>query len=249
MRRIESSLRSFARAAFRTIGYDICRTPPIPRHLIERHRILTAQRVDLVIDVGANHGQFGRMLRDELRYAGRLHSIEPLLAAFTQLERTASHDPRWTVQRLALGDSTGDGRLHIAGNSFSSSLLPMTQAHADAAPHTAYVGQEEVPLGRLDDHFEHLCGDAKSIYLKLDTQGSEEAILRGATSALPRIDLIEMEMSLIPLYEGAPLFFEQCARMQERGYALVDLEREFSDPVSGRLLQVNGTFQRLASKV
>jgi hypothetical protein len=89
-----------------------------------------------------------------------------------------------------------------------------------------------------------LVGSASSIAMKLDTQGYESAVIRGAAGCLERISLIEMEMSLVALYEGESLFFETCEKMQAAGYSLIDVEHEFSDPRTGRLLQVNGIFKR-----
>lgn len=54
-------------------------------------------------------------------------------------------------------------------------------------------------------------------------------------------------MSLIPLYEGEATFVEMLDLMADNGYQLMSLENGFADPVSGRLLQVDGVFYRTTS--
>lgn len=80
--------------------------------------------------------------------------------------------------------------------------------------------------------------------MKLDVQGFEHKVIKGAESCLQHIDTVQMEMSLIPLYEGELLFNEKINLMLKKGYKLVALENGFSDPVSGQVLQVDGIFHR-----
>ena len=80
--------------------------------------------------------------------------------------------------------------------------------------------------------------------LKIDTQGYEAEVLAGAVGILPRVKLLFTELSLAPLYTGAPTFDEMYSRVRELGYRCVGLSHEFSDPSSGEMLRVNGTFVR-----
>jgi hypothetical protein len=101
----------------------------------------------------------------------------------------------------------------------------------------------------LDAVFAELCASAKSIYLKIDTQGYEDKVLRGAQASLARIDTIQVEMSLVPLYKDELLFADMCTLLGAKGYTLVSLEGVFSDPVTGHLLQVDGIFHRSTHSV
>jgi hypothetical protein len=84
----------------------------------------------------------------------------------------------------------------------------------------------------------------KGVFMKADVQGHESEVLRGAAEVLPRIDAIQLEMSLIPLYEGESEFVDQLVAMKSMGYVLWQLEPGFLDERVGRLLQVDGTFVR-----
>ena len=199
------------------------------------------QAIDLVLDVGANQGQWARELRAE-GYAGTLVSFEPFAGAFDRLREAAAGDDAWEARRLALGDSTGDAELHVAANAgASSSLLPMSETHVRAAPHAGIVGEERVPVSRLDDV---ALPAGERLFLKLDVQGAERAVLDGATETLPRVRVIECELSLVELYEGQALLAEQLARLSEAGFALWGLQPSFADQQSGRLLQADGLFVR-----
>ena len=159
-------------------------------------------------------------------------------------ERRASADPLWRIHRMAVGDRDGVATLNLAGNSLSSSLLEMLPAHADSAPESAYVGTEAVPTRRLDGLFESLATAGNAVFLKIDTQGFERQVLEGAAGCLDRIATLQVEMSLVPLYAGAPSFDELLTTLASRGYELVGLEPGFAEPATGRLLQADGLFHR-----
>ena len=144
-----------------------------------RPLVLRDQGVDLVVDVGANEGQWARELRAE-GYKGTIVSFEPLLAAHARLTQAARDDAAWIVHRRALGDHDGEGRLNVAGNAgASSSLLTMAESHERAAPDARYVGHETVSVSRLDA-VDLPAG--QRLMLKLDVQGAERAVLAGARS-------------------------------------------------------------------
>ena len=78
----------------------------------------------------------------------------------------------------------------------------------------------------------------------MDTQGFEKNVLLGAKESLARIDTVQMELSLVPLYSHQMLFNEMHGLMIELGYTLIAIEDGFSDPSSGQVLQADGIFHR-----
>jgi hypothetical protein len=119
----------------------------------------------------------------------------------------------------------------------------MLDAHLDAAPHSRYVGKEVVPLRRLDDLIDSTAGKRR-IFLKLDVQGFESHVLRGAEAVLARALALQLEMSLLPLYQGEVLMPEMCQYLQEKHFELWDLQPGFRNPSTGRLLQVDAVFTK-----
>jgi FkbM family methyltransferase len=238
------NLKSTVRRFLRSWGWDLMRFSP-NRHPDARMRwLLERHHIDLVLDVGANAGQYGVSLRN-LGYAGRIVSFEPLSAAFAKLQAASQGDAVWESRRCALGAERGEAELNIAGNSQSSSILNMLSEHTEACPASRYVGKETVPLCRLDDEFAAVRRGAARVMLKLDTQGYELQVLTGGTATLDAAVLVSVEMSLTPLYEGAPSFLELHRLLIERGFVMAMIEPVFSDPATGRLLQVDGVYLRL----
>jgi FkbM family methyltransferase len=201
-------------------------------------------KIDLVLDVGANRGQFASELR-YWGYTGNIVSFEPLTSAHGELSLASADDPKWDAYpQCALGDHIGEVEINIAGNSESSSILPMLESHRSAAPESAYQGKEIVPINTLDTVAEQYLKDARAPFLKIDTQGFEWQILDGARDTLPHIKGILVELSLTPLYEGQHLWREVIDRLEAEGFALWAFTPVFSDKASGRSLQVDGIFYR-----
>jgi FkbM family methyltransferase len=192
-----------------------------------------------VLDVGANEGQYARRLRAD-GYQGELVSFEASLAAHTRLEQTASADPAWHTVRAALADRTGSATLNVSANSHSSSLLSISTVHTDAAPDAAYVATETVELTTLDT----LELSPTPTYLKIDVQGYEPQVLRGADRLLEHVIAIELEMSLVPLYDGQDLAAGVCVMLRDRGFVPVAFQTAFTHPKTGEILAVDGLFAR-----
>jgi FkbM family methyltransferase len=206
---------------------------------------LASGKIDLVLDVGASTGNYGWTIRAG-GYRGRICSFEPLEAPFARLEKMAASDPSWSCHRLALGAESGEAEINVAGNSDSSSLLEMGERHARSDPGSVYVGRERIELSTVDEVWDGVVRQGEQVFLKLDVQGFELEALRGAEGSLPRLAGVQAELSLVPLYEGAPDWTEVIAYLQERGFHPQRLEPAFEDPRTGEILQVDAVFTRAA---
>jgi hypothetical protein len=145
---------------------------------------------------------------------------------------------------MALGAEAGEVQIHVAGNSTSSSILDMLERHERSAPESAYVGSEQVTVHRLDDVRHPFLEQARTPFLKIDTQGYEAQVLQGAAASLPRICGIQIELSLVPLYAGQTLYREMIDHLVSSGFDLWGIKPGFMDMKSGRLLQFDGLFFR-----
>ena len=235
-------LKAAIRRAANALGYDIVafdRSSGRWRllHLFHRHQI------NLILDVGANSGAFGWDMR-ELGFSGKIVSFEPLADAYAKLEQASRNDPAWQAVNIGLGDLDEERSLHIASNSQSSSLLPMLDAHKQAAPESAYLGQERVTIHRLETVFADYGVRDDKIFLKIDTQGFERPVLDGAQNILDSAPLVQLECSLVPLYKDVPLAEEMIGYMRELGYDPIDLQPTFHHHDSGHLMQTDILFAR-----
>ena len=228
--------KTVVRQVVRSAGYDIT---PLGTSFTELQRRLL-RRCDLVVDVGANTGQYGELVRS-LGYPGRVVSFEPQRAAFEALRRRA-RTPLWEARRLALADAPGTADLRVSANSVSSSLLDVRAEHVAAAPRSVTVGTEVVELSTVD--LELAAEPGTALWLKLDVQGAELDILRGGAKTLRRTRVVQSELSLSPLYDGQTDYLRLCESLQDAGLRLCHLQSGFQDPASGRLLQMDGLFVR-----
>lgn len=240
-----SPWRRAVKRVLRRVGYDVIQYRPASSDAAKLTALMRHAGVDIVLDVGANEGQFAQQLVDG-GYRGRIVSFEPLRDAHAKLQRTAAGHPSWTVhERCAIGDRDGEVQIHVAGNSASSSIRPMLEQHVKSAPESRYVGVDNAPLRRLDDVATGYLEGSRSLHLKIDTQGFEGAVLRGAPLVLQRARVVQLELSLVPLYEGQELWEHFLAFMQAQGFVPWTLLPGFVDPASGRTLQLDGVFRRL----
>jgi FkbM family methyltransferase len=241
------TMRGAIRRTFRHFGWEVQRVENANVEHQVLKNVLRLTGADVVLDVGANIGQFGDLLLST-GFKGTLISFEAIPAVHRQLSvhaTTHSREASWVVAPCAaLGSASGQVEMNISANLVSSSLLPMRGAHLEAAPQSKYVETLTVKLERLDKLAAGLMPAAAKILIKIDTQGYELEVLHGATNLLPRAVAIQLEMSLVPLYEGAPAFVDVISFMQSLGFELFGLVPGFKDQNNGRLLQADGFFVR-----
>lgn len=230
---------------FRACGLEVRRLRKSNSEYQVLKDVLRASGAEVVLDIGANLGQFAQLVF-EVGFRGTVVSFEAQPEVHRELaRRAAGKSPKWLVADCcALGSASGTIEMNISGNSLSSSLLPMRQEHADAAPTSRYVSRKLVTLARLDDVAAGVVPSGASLFMKIDTQGYEREVLDGASSVLARTVAIQLELSLIPLYEQAPSLVEMVTYLENRGFQMFGLVPVFRDDRDGRLLQVDGVFIR-----
>ncbi len=228
----------------RRTGFDIIRFDPNRYPSLRRKRLMDACGINVVLDIGANKGQYGQVLRN-IGYRGRIVSFEPLPAEFQQLRARAAADGNWQAMNYAVGDMDGSTEINVSGaNTQASSLLNMLPSAVERRPFWQYTKKERIEIKRLDSVFELFCSKEDRIMLKIDTQGCERRVLDGAERSLASVQMLQMEMSLVPLYEGETLFHEMCPLLQQKGFQLVSIEPGINDEKTGQLFQIDGIFQR-----
>ena len=161
-----------------------------------------------------------------------------------QLRRWRASNPR--VSALLTPVSAASGAVTERGDARARDVATRSAERlvADAAPQSRYVGVQQVPLRRLDPAAAAYVGDARNLYLKVDTQGYEAAVLRGATLLLARARGVQLEMSLVPLYGGQELWDHFLDFMRAQGFVPWTLLPGFVDDATGRTLQIDAVFLR-----
>ncbi len=244
---IPMRLKGFVFKVLRYFGLAINKYPSIPDTIRRRKLFFEKMSFDLVIDVGANMGQYVEYLRSQLNYKNQIFSFEPSSSAFRVLKEKASYDSNWKTYNFALGETVTKQEINIAENSNGSSFLDLLPAQSNSACQTKFICKEMVGVFTLDSIADSLNQLKGKIFLKIGTQAFIRPILLGARASLQFIHTIQIDMSIIPSYEGEPVFEEAHSLLNELGFSLIDIECGLANPSTGRLLQLTGFFQRTAT--
>jgi FkbM family methyltransferase len=242
-------VKAAVKRVLRAAGFQLRRIPTadelIPTEDKRKRRVILMKNrgIDLVLDVGANTGQFGHSLR-QLGFRGRIVSFEPLKDAFATLRQLAAQDALWECHNLALGDSDRTASINISANSYSSSFLPASTRSVRIEPGIAYVGQEEASIRRLDAILDSVARRDNVIYLKIDTQGYELNVLKGALGVIDRIPLIQLETAFFEGYETQPLIEEIISYLRCLRYRIVWIDPGWEDLKTGEMLEADLIFAR-----
>ena len=212
-------------------------------HAERRRRIMKDRGINLVLDVGANSGQFAASLRDA-GYHGRIVSFEPLSGAFADLERAAASDPLWSCINLALGEENCTAVINVSANSYSSSLLGVCDWSLSVEPSISAVGREEVKVRRLDSFFDEISFPHETLLMKVDAQGFELPIVKGARGIIDRLELIQLEASFRPVYRDEPPIEDLISYMRKLDFRIVSIDPGWEDRSTHELLQVDLLFSR-----
>jgi len=241
-------MKDLIKKILRKIGIQLKRYPD--DDLARRMKMINNFNIDTLFDIGANEGQYSRNMR-ELGVRKKIISFEPLKSAFEELKKASLKDNNWLVNNYALGNEDIKSMINVAGNSFSSSIQNMLPTHLKSEPESIYIAQEEIEIKKIDSIFNSFCNKEDRVMIKIDTQGYEKNVIDGATESLNNIKIIQLEMSILPLYENEILFIEMINYLDKKGFQLFTLENGFSDLTTGQLLQVDGIFvqKTFANKV
>ena len=200
--------------------------------------------ITLILDVGANTGQYVGYLR-AAGWPGRVVSFEPVAGVHAELAANAAADPAWEVApAMALGSADGEAEITVSNETDMSSLLPLRDEILAVSPSSGAAGTERVMVRALDSIFDEYVGANDRAFLKIDTQGFERAVLDGARASLPRIAGLQVELSLIALYEGEALWRELVDRLEGQGFDLRFVLPGYYDRHLHRMLQIDGVFFR-----
>lgn len=177
--------------------------------------------IDCVIDVGANVGQYGEFLRG-IGYSGWIVSFEPVKSVFDELSKKAEGDDMWVCHHLALGDRAEEKTINVYSSSVFSSFLDASKYSKNIWMSLEDVTQEKVTVARLDDIFPEIIKITGGInyYLKLDTQGYDLNVFRGAQNALDKVRAMQTELSLIHVYENMPAPYDALSEFHEKNYLI-----------------------------
>lgn len=187
-------------------------------------------KINCVLDVGANEGKYRKLLRN-IGYGGEIFCFEPVAAPRAVLRKASFGDPHTHILEMALGSENTTMPIRVSKDDAFSSFLTVNEFAAAQFPLSAGSHTEMVPVRRLDSILDECTRQIPDprIFLKVDTQGFDLEVLKGARGCLDKILGLQVELSELPIYDRMPDFHGALAYIKELGFdtaCLVPVSRD-----------------------
>lgn len=244
----QRSIVTALRNLLRRRGVDVVRYPYFFSREGHLQRLLAQHAINMVLDVGANTGQFVEVLRG-MGYRGWIASFEPVASLYRGLSAKAHGDAMWRCYQMALGDAEEERAVNVLnGSTLSSFLAPNAYCREEFQEDAALQLIETVSVSKLDSVFDDVASVAPQakVFLKMDTQGWDLAVLRGAKRSCQQIALMQAELSIKPIYEAQPSWVEFMSAASDMGFELAGLY-PVTHASSGAVIEFDGLFVRTAA--
>lgn len=238
-----SQLIDIVQSVFRVFGLHLQYYNPSNSEIALVDYLLGKYNVKTIVDVGANEGQFALKLLQKNNYTGKIISFEPVSSSFQVLSNNSKQSPNWIVVQSAVGDSEGQLPINISQNSVSSSLRKVNAHTVEAEAGTAVVKTEMVTINTLDNLLQKQEWE-DDLWLKIDVQGFEREVLHGASKALKRAKVVQIELAVIPSYEQSPYLEEIITMLRSSGFTLYSIMSGFRNYTTGQMYEMEGFFVR-----
>lgn len=170
--------------------------------------------LDLIIDVGANSGQFTKA-SNYFYPTAQIYTFEPLEDHFLKIQQTFSKMQSIKVYNLAIGNEEGFISFNKNKYGHVSSIL-------DISEENKYYPQDQiekidVKITSLDTFFKET-PIPNATLIKLDVQGFELEVLKGAVTLIQKVKYIIIEANLETLYTNQPTFTEVNSFLNANGF-------------------------------
>lgn len=239
-------LKKRIKILFKNSGYDLVKlsgglgTGSVENEIL---KFLKEFEVDLVLDIGANKGQFAQGLFN-YGYKNQIISFEPIKVLNDTLKRKSLNISQWHIyEPCCLGELESQTVIKISNLMGNSSVLPIKSSKYNVE-NSHYVKEESVPqinLGSLNSN--SIVKNSQRVFIKMDIQGYEYEVLKGLKDKIDyNIIGFILELSLIELYENQKNYLLVCQLLKDFGYDLVYVVPESIR--KNRMIQCNGLFLR-----
>jgi FkbM family methyltransferase len=176
-------------------------------------------QIDCVFDVGANAGQYADMIRRKCGFAGPIVSFEPVPALAAALKRRSASSNSWFIEQTLLSEHVGPVEFNIAEEDQYSSMNKFRTDGPLAASLSRTVNLQASTLALKFDEYQARLGFRRP-FLKMDTQGSDVDIARGAGDRLQEFIGLQSELSFDPIYAHVPTAAEALDYYRSQGFVL-----------------------------
>lgn len=174
-----------------------------------------------IIDIGAAEGVIALKFSQAFPEA-TIFAYEPIKNTFEVLQYNTGSNPKVIPINRALGNSHEEKIIHIAHRITSSSIFDIEKEIENKyfAEQLHYETDEKITVSRLDDE---IASTTLVNIIKIDVQGYELEVLKGAGQTLKRTNLVVLEMQNHNLYNKAPKYYELDEHLRNNGFELYDI--------------------------
>jgi FkbM family methyltransferase len=203
----------------KSLGYELVRRNKKPSMMFHLTDLIELNDIDLVLDVGANNGQFASQILAS-GFNGEIHSFEPVKNTFEKLQQAAT-SPLWHVHNFALGEEQGQSEINVTKSSDFASILSPSEYGKKRFKNIKVDYTETIQINTIDNFLRQNITDLEKrrIFLKTDTQGFDLQVLAGAKTSLDLVHCLLSEISLTPIYEGMPHYLDSLKVFESYGFA------------------------------
>lgn len=208
--------------------------------IVDQKLWLRRQNIKTFIDIGAFIGEYVDYAH-RLYPEAKIYAFEPLKEAYHTLEDKKKHMNNLKIFNLALGETKMKSVIYRSSYPPSSSLLSMGSIHKQNFPHTAKLSKDYVIVNRLDDVLQEE-SLKQNIFIKIDTQGYEEKVIKGGKETIKKTSIIQTEVSFVPLYKKQALFDDIYKILTQLGFIFFGIRNQIISPLDGHPLQAHVYF-------
>lgn len=156
---------------------------------------------ETIIDIGSNKGQF-ILLMEQIFPNKIVYSFEPIIEMLKKQKKFYKYKKNITFHNLALGSSICSKEFLITSRMDSSSFLKVV-SNTNKSKNYSVIEKRDIKVSTLDEIFlnEKI---SHPILIKMDVQGYELEVLKGANDLLKKIDYLLLEVSENEMYQNQP---------------------------------------------
>ena len=238
-------IKRLIKKVFERLGYDISLSQDRSReNPFEEQRCLVKSPDNAIIfDVGAHHGETSLLYR-QLFPSATIYAFEPFPDSFEELRKNTAGDPKVKVFNIGFSDADGPKPFCFNQSSATNSLFETDDRGAETwgGGVLETSGHVTLPFTTIDRFVA-----AHNIHfidiLKLDVQGAEYLVLKGAEQCIgaSKIGLIYSEIITQPTYKGQKLLHEMLSMFHDSGFSLHSFY-DLSCASNGKLRQLDAIF-------
>ena len=200
--------------------------------------------ISTIVDVGAHHGQFALISRI-CQPSAKIYSFEPYAKSAHKFRKVLGADNHVKLFVTALGNRADTVKLNVTNRSDSSSMLEPT-LQSEIFPGTHKVTSEKITILALTD----IISDEEIIcpaLLKIDVQGYELEVLKGALPKLSKFQYVLVEVCFVELYEEQPLAHEVDALLRKNNFILRSMQQPIYNQSGARAIQADLLYEKVHS--